>query len=114
MLEPVLLGVVVSLAHEQGGVCHHLEQEAREGRAAEEDAACVQGLVILREEDVDVLDARGNRGGDVRGVPCELTVEDGRVARDGCWSGGRGGDVDGGTVRTTTCLFLGFLSSPHV
>jgi hypothetical protein len=79
MLEPVLLGVVVSLAHEQGGVCHHLEQEAREGRAAEEDAACVQGLVILREEDVDVLDARGNGGGDVRGVPRELIVEDGRV-----------------------------------
>jgi hypothetical protein len=53
-----------------------------------EDAACVQRLVILREEDIDVLDVRGSWDEDVGGVLRELTIEDGHVAHyvayDGC------------------------------
>jgi hypothetical protein len=51
----ILFGSGVVLAHEQGVVRHHFEDPAREGSAAEEGAAGVDALVILRDQNVDVL-----------------------------------------------------------
>lgn len=52
----VLLGVAV-LAARQHGVGHGLEEKPGEGGAAEENGARVDGVVVLRQQDIDVLDA---------------------------------------------------------
>lgn len=54
MLQRVLFGIEVFVAHQQV-VCHGLKQESRESRPSEEGAACVDALVVLRDEDIDIL-----------------------------------------------------------
>lgn len=93
MLDGVLLGAVVFLAHQHGVVGHGLEQVSGEGGAAEEGAARVDALVVLGDEDVDVLDAEVLGGVDVGGVLLELAVEDGRVAHEAALDGVRADDL---------------------
>jgi hypothetical protein len=93
VLEGVLLGARVLLAHEHGVVGHHLEGPAGEGGAAEKGAARVDTLVVLCDEDVDFLDAEVLGGVDVGGVLLELAVEDWGVAHEAALEGGGGEDL---------------------
>lgn len=90
VLDGVLLGAAVVLAHEHGVVGHHLEGPAGKGTAAEEGAAGVDALVVLGDEDVNVLDAEVAGRVDMRGVLFQLAVEDRRVPHQaGSERGGR-------------------------
>jgi len=88
VLDCVLLGASMVLAHEHGIVGHHLESPASKCRAAEEGAACVDTLVVLRDQDVNVLDTEILGGVDVCRVLLELAVEDGCVAHQAALDGG--------------------------
>lgn len=68
------------LAHEHSVVGHHLQSIPGEGGAAEESAARVDTLMILRDQDINVLYSVVFGGVDVGGVRLELAVENGRVA----------------------------------
>lgn len=87
VLDGVLLGADVVFAHEHGVVGHHFESPAGEGGAAEEGAAGVDTLVVLRDEDIDVLDAEVLGGVDVGRVLLELAVKDGCVAHQAALDG---------------------------
>ena len=93
VLQGVLLGAAVLLAHQHGVVGHHLEKPAREGGAAEKGAAGVDALVVLGDKDVDLLDAEVGGGVDVGGVLLELAVEDRGVAHEAPRDGGGGEDL---------------------
>ena len=80
VLDGVLLCADVVLDHEHCVVGHHLEGPAVERGAAEEGAADVDVLVILRDQEIEVFDAEVLGGVDVRGVVLELAVQDGCVA----------------------------------
>jgi hypothetical protein len=80
VLDRVLLGSNMVLAHEHSIVGHHLEDPSSEGGTAEKGAAGIDALVILCDQDVDVLDAEVFGCEDVGGVLLELTVEDWGVA----------------------------------
>jgi hypothetical protein len=98
MLDGVLLGTAVFLAHEHGVIGHHLEGPAGECAAAEKGAAGVDALVVLGDEDVDVLDAEVVGGVDVGGVLFQLAVEDRGVAHQAGLEGGGGQDFLGEVV----------------
>lgn len=90
VLEGVLFCAAVFAAHEHGVVGHDFEEEAREGGAAEESTARVDGLVVLRDENVDFLDAEVRGRVDVCGVLLQLAVEDRGVAHESALEGGGG------------------------
>lgn len=68
VLDRILFGAGVFRAHEHGVIRHHFQRPAGKCRAAEESGARVDGLVVLRDEDVDFLDAEVLGRVDVCGV----------------------------------------------
>ena len=76
MFDSILFSSGMVLTHEQGVVRHYFEDPTCEGGAAEEGAAGIDALVILRDQDVDFLYAEVLRAEDIRRVLLQLAVED--------------------------------------
>jgi hypothetical protein len=55
VLESILLGTIVFLAHQHGVIGHHLKCPARECGATEECTPCVDTLVILGDQNIDIF-----------------------------------------------------------
>jgi hypothetical protein len=75
VLEGILLGTVVFLAHQHGVISHHLKCPARECGATEECTPCVDTLVILGDQNIDIFHAEALGRVDVGRVFLQLAIE---------------------------------------